>query len=29
VKIPPAAQERTHTRNASCSPPGPRSPTGC
>jgi transposase len=29
VKIPPAAQERTHTRNASCSPPGPRSPIGC
>jgi hypothetical protein len=29
VKIPPEAQERTLMRNGSCSPPGPRSPTGC
>ena len=29
VKIPPRAQGRTHTRSGSCSPPGPRSPTGC
>ena len=29
VKIRPETQERTLTRNDSCSPPGPRSPTGC
>ena len=29
VKIPPAARARTLTRKGSCSPPGPRSPTGC
>jgi hypothetical protein len=29
VKIPPEAHARTLTRNGSCSPPGPRSPTGC
>ena len=29
VKIPPAARARTLTRKGSCSPPAPRSPTGC
>ena len=29
AKIPPAAPEQTVTRKGSCSPPGPRSPTGC
>ena len=29
VKIRPAARARTLMRNGSCSPPGPRSPTGC
>ncbi len=30
VKIPPRGpRERTHTRKDSCSPPGPRPPTGC
>jgi putative transposase len=29
VKIPPRSPARTPTRNGSCAPPGPRSPTGC
>jgi putative transposase len=29
VKIPPRSPRRTHSRSGSCSPPGPRSPTGC
>jgi hypothetical protein len=29
VKIPPRSPRATHTRKGSCSPPGPRSPTGC
>jgi len=29
VKIPPEARGRTPMPNRSCSPPGPRSPTGC
>ena len=29
VKIPPRARRRTLMRKGSCSPPGPRSPTGC
>jgi putative transposase len=29
VKIPPGARGRTVMRNGSCSPPGPRSLTGC
>jgi hypothetical protein len=29
VKIPPRSPGRTPMRNGSCSPPGPRSPTGC
>ena len=29
VKIPPAARRRMPMRKGSCSPPGPRSPTGC
>ena len=29
VKIPPGARARTLTRKGSCSPPGPKSLTGC
>ena len=29
VKIPPRSPRRTPMPNGSCSPPGPRSPTGC
>ena len=29
VKIPPRSPRANALRNASCSPPGPRSPTGC
>ena len=29
VKIPPEVPGRTPMPNGSCSPPGPRSPTGC
>jgi hypothetical protein len=29
VKIPPRSPERTLMRSGSCSPPGPRSRTGC
>jgi hypothetical protein len=29
VKIPPGVLARTLLRSGSCSPPGPRSPTGC
>jgi len=29
VKIPPRSPRATSVPNGSCSPPGPRSPTGC
>jgi hypothetical protein len=29
VKIPPRSRARTSMPKGSCSPPGPRSPTGC